>query len=192
MQQALQTPPLQSLLYCPAMVSSTVFFNTADNSESLDHISFELSAKFQRQWKTFMIWALGGKDKSCFNRIPGFMCQGGDFTCHNGTGDKSPIYGEKLDDTNFILKYTGAGILSMANTRPNTNGLHFSSARLRLSGWMASMWSLARWRRSWILWKPERALGPEMATPARRSPLWTVHKSNQFDFFYPCCLIFLS
>ena len=53
------------------------------------------------------------------------MCQGGDFTCHNGTGDKSPIYGEKLDDTNFILKYTGAGILSMANTGPNTNGLQF-------------------------------------------------------------------
>ncbi|KAI4534278.1 hypothetical protein MG293_015138 [Ovis ammon polii] len=53
------------------------------------------------------------------------MCQGGDFTCHNGTGDKSPIYGEKFDDTNFILKYTGAGILSMANTGPNTNGLQF-------------------------------------------------------------------
>lgn len=52
------------------------------------------------------------------------MCQGGDCTCHNGTGGKS-ISGEKFDDKNFILKYTGPGLLSMANTGPNTNSLQF-------------------------------------------------------------------
>ncbi|KAG8384425.1 hypothetical protein BUALT_Bualt04G0116600 [Buddleja alternifolia] len=62
---------------------------------------------------------------SCFNRIiRGLMLQGGDISAGNGVDGES-IYGLKFEDENFELKHSRKGMLSMANSGPNTNGSQF-------------------------------------------------------------------
>ena len=67
----------------------------------------------------------GYYDGVTFHRIvKDFVVQGGDPT-GTGKGGES-IYGGKFaDEITRELKHTGAGILSMANAGPNTNGSQF-------------------------------------------------------------------
>ncbi|XP_057588598.1 peptidyl-prolyl cis-trans isomerase A-like, partial [Hippopotamus amphibius kiboko] len=127
---ALQTPPPWSRPRSLAVVNPTVFFDIAVGGEPFGHVSLELFAdEVPKTAEDFRALSTGekgfGYKDSCFHRIiPGFMCQGGDFTHHNGTGGKS-ICGEKFDDENFLLKHVDPGILSTANAGPNTSGSQF-------------------------------------------------------------------
>merc|ERR1712086_811531 len=100
-----------------------VFFDIEIGDKAAGRITFELSADVTpKTSENFRALCTGEKGVgesgvplhykgSGFHRvITQFMCQGGDFTRHNGTGGES-IYGAKFADENFVTPHTKAGQL---------------------------------------------------------------------------------
>lgn len=119
------------------MANPRTFFDITIGDQPAGRIVFELFADtVPKTAENFRALCTGEKGQgksgkalhykgSRFHRIiQQFMCQGGDFTRGNGTGGES-IYGEKFADENFQHKHTVAGLLSMANAGPGTNGSQF-------------------------------------------------------------------
>lgn len=111
------------------------FFDISIDGNVKGRIIFELFAKdCPRTALNFFHLCKGDKTvdgklltykNSKFHRIiPGFMCQGGDIMRGDGTGSVS-IYGKAFGDENFLYSHNSAGLLSMANRGPNTNGSQF-------------------------------------------------------------------
>jgi len=115
-----------------------VFFDIQMGEAEPERIEFELYANAAPKCaENFRALCTGEKGKSpngqydlhykghIFHRnINGFMIQGGDIEFENGRGGAS-IYGHKFDDEPFLAKHTSRGMLSMANSGPNTNGSQF-------------------------------------------------------------------
>ena len=58
--------------------------------------------------------------------IPGFCCQSGDYTRRDGRGGEASFTnGRRFRDENFIYKHDKRGLLTMANSGPNSNGSQF-------------------------------------------------------------------
>ncbi|XP_041377542.1 peptidyl-prolyl cis-trans isomerase H-like [Gigantopelta aegis] len=112
-----------------------VFFDIQIGTVEAGRVKFELFAdKVPQTAENFRKFCTGehkrdgvplGYKGSSFHRvIKDFMVQGGDFLNNDGTGLMS-IYGGPFADESFVMRHTGPGMLSMANSGKDTNGCQF-------------------------------------------------------------------
>jgi peptidylprolyl isomerase len=137
--KAMQKDPSQKF-HNPIPTNPVVFLEITIGAEVVGRVEIELfSDTCPKTAENFRALCTGEKGPgetgkplhykgSLFHRvIPGFMCQGGDFTHGNGKGGES-IYGKTFADETFAGKagkHFGLGTVSMANAGPNSNGSQF-------------------------------------------------------------------
>eukprot|EP00591_Stephanopyxis_turris_P008149 CAMPEP_0195527568 /NCGR_PEP_ID=MMETSP0794_2-20130614/29327_1 /TAXON_ID=515487 /ORGANISM="Stephanopyxis turris, Strain CCMP 815" /LENGTH=255 /DNA_ID=CAMNT_0040658509 /DNA_START=69 /DNA_END=836 /DNA_ORIENTATION=+ len=136
---ALPDVPQVDLSDATSETNPRVFFDITIGGEPAGRITMELFANIvPKTADNFRALCTGEKGtgtsgkplhykNSKFHRvIPGFMCQGGDFTRGNGTGGES-IYGQTFKDEwdNGYVAHSIPGLLSSANCGRDTNGSQF-------------------------------------------------------------------
>ena len=113
-----------------ATVTDRVFFDIAIDGVDKGRVEFGLFGDdVPLTVKNFVSLCEGFEGMSYkgspFHRIiPGFCCQGGDVTNGDGTGGVS-IYGGAFADEAFPFSHADRGLLSMANSGPDSNKSQF-------------------------------------------------------------------
>eukprot|EP00667_Euglena_gracilis_P021719 EG_transcript_23893 len=118
-----------------------VFLEFSADGKPLGRVEFELFANVcPRTAENFRVLCVGphvpekGKSKvpitnvyrgSIIHRATDFMVQGGDLSGREDGKGQESIYGPLFDDEGFSVPHDQAGVLSMANSGPNTNGSQF-------------------------------------------------------------------
>jgi cyclophilin family peptidyl-prolyl cis-trans isomerase len=107
----------------PMVIDPKKKYKATFKTEKGDFVIELYADKAPKTVNNFVFLARDGfYDNTTFHRvIKGFMAQGGD---PEGSGRGGPGY-RFADEFHPSLKHSGAGILSMANAGPNTNGSQF-------------------------------------------------------------------
>jgi cyclophilin family peptidyl-prolyl cis-trans isomerase len=115
-------------------INTQPFFEITIGDEYVGRIVFQLfdddAPKTCKNFRYLCSLGLINKDKPAYQDsiihrvIKDFMIQGGDITKGDGTGGYS-IYGDQFEDESFNLTHNQPGMLSMANSGPNTNNSQF-------------------------------------------------------------------
>jgi cyclophilin family peptidyl-prolyl cis-trans isomerase len=107
----------------PLVIDPKKKYQATFKTEKGDFVIELYADKAPKTVNNFVFLARDGfYNNTTFHRvIKGFMAQGGD---PEGSGRGGPGY-KFADEFNSSLKHSGAGVLSMANAGPNTNGSQF-------------------------------------------------------------------